>query len=132
MKKYYKFSKKHFEWELMNMKLGWVEDITQQWIEEGHHTWERIYRISTKNKSVDIIIFSSIDMNTNYVRDNGDDAVRVILRWKTKHGYVYKRVGKNYRIKTLFKNLRRNIEEAQSKVFNLNFKEFTKDTKEVV
>lgn len=122
---YYQFCKKQFEYELRNMDQGWMEDITEQWMTEGHETWERIYKMSTKNKSVDIIIFSSVDMRTNHVRDNGADAVRVILRWKTKKGYVYKRIGKNYRVRNLFKNLKGNLEQAHSQVFNLNFKEFT-------
>lgn len=131
MKKYYKFSKKHFEFELRGILIrnnaGFMEDITEQWIQEGNETWERIYKITTKNKAVDIIIFSSIDMRTNSVRDNGDDAVRVVLRWKTKHGYVYKKIHKHYRLKTLFKNLEQTILNTQGQVFNLNFKEFTKE-----
>ncbi|MDF2534207.1 MAG: hypothetical protein K0R18_364 [Bacillales bacterium] len=122
---YYQFCKKQFEYELRNMGLGWMEDITEAWLEEGNESWERIYRISTKNKSVDIIIFSSLDMRTNHVRDNGADAVRTIIRWKTKHGFIYKRIGKNYRVRNLFRNLQGTIKEAQSQVFNLNFKEFT-------
>jgi len=125
-KKYKQFSKKQFEWELRNMNLGWMKDITEEWLASGNETWERIYSISTKNKSVDIIIFSSVDMRTNHVREHGADMVRVVLRWKTKHGDVFKKVQHRERIETLFKNLNATIKEAQSQVFDLNFKEFSK------
>jgi hypothetical protein len=110
MREYYQYSKKHFEYMmrgiLINNKLGFMEDITKAWREEGNTTWEYIYRISTKNSAVDIIVFSSVDMNIDKVREIGGDAVRVVLRWKTKNGNVYKHVAKHYRIKTLFDNLK--------------------------
>lgn len=122
---YYKFCKKHFEYDLKGLGLGKVENITEEWLASGNESWEHIYKLSTKNKSVDIIIFSSVDMRTNEVRENGADAVRLVLRWTTRKGEVFKRIGKHYRLDTLFKNMRRSIEEAQSSVFNLNFKEFS-------
>lgn len=130
MTKYYQFSKKHFEFELKGIllrnRLGFMQDITEEWLDEGNTSWERIYKITTKNKAVDIIIFSSVDIKTNEVRDNGADAVRVVMRWKTKNGVVFKKVKKHYRLKTLFQNLEHTISEAQQMVFGLNFKEFTK------
>lgn len=124
-KEYYKFGKKHFEWELRSMRLGVVTDITDELLDEGKNIWERVYSISTKNKSVDVIVFSSIDMRTDFVRDHGADMVRVVLRWKTKRGYVYKKVQHRERIKTLFNNLKVTIEGAQSQVFDLSFNEFS-------
>ena len=128
---YYKFSKKHFEYELRGIliknKLGFMEEITDEWVAQGKETWERIYKISTKNKSVDIIIFSSIDIRTNEVRDNGADRVRVILRWTTRNGVVYKSIHHHNRLKTLFKNLKNTISITQKSVFDLNFGEFTKE-----
>jgi hypothetical protein len=130
MTKYYKFSKKHFEFELKGIliknKLGFMEDITEQWREEGNVTWERIYKISTKNKSLDIIMFSSVDINTNSVRDIGSDAVRIILAWKTKNGTVYKHIAKHLRITTLFDNIKKTLDTIQPMVFNLSYKEFSK------
>jgi hypothetical protein len=130
-RQYYQFGKKHFEYGvrefLINNKLGFLNDITQDYIAEGGSTWERIYTISTRNKSVDIIVFSSVDMRTDYVREHGDDAVRIVMRWKTKNGYVYKRISKHLRIKTLFQNMHKAIAEAQNQVFNLNYKEFSKE-----
>lgn len=130
MSKYYQFTKRHFEFELKGILIrnrsGFMQDITDEWIGEGHESWERIYKISTKNKSVDIIIFSSIDIRTNEVRDNGADRVRVIQRWRTRSGDVYKRIHHHNRLETLFKNLEQTIIDTQSTVFELNFKEFTK------
>lgn len=129
MERYYQFSKKHFQYMLRGIlikdRIGFMEDITTQWREEGNETWEHIYKISTKNRSVDIIIFSSVDMNTDKVRDIGGDAVRVVLRWKTKNGYIYKHIAKHYRIKTLFDNLEQTLINIQPQVFELKFKEFT-------
>lgn len=126
-KKYKQFSKKQFEWELRAMRLGRVTDITEELLNEGKDIWERVYSVSTRNKSVDVIVFSSVDMRTSHVRDHGADMVRIVLRWKTKRGNVYKKVQHRERIETLFKNLRASIETAQSEVFNLNFKEFYKE-----
>jgi hypothetical protein len=131
MRKYYQFGKKHFEYGvrefLINNKLGFLKDITQDYIADGGSTWERIYTVSTRNKSVELIIFSSIDMRTDYVREHGDDAVRIVMRWKTKNGYVYKKVAKHLRINTLFQNMEKSIAQAQSQVFNLNYGEFSKE-----
>ena len=64
--------------------MGFLSEITDEQIEEGNSTWERIYKITTKNPSVDIVLFSSIDIRTDKVRDHAQDAVRLVLRWKTK------------------------------------------------
>ena len=131
MKRYYKYTKKHFEWGVRNFlienKLGFLKDITEEYINEGNETWERIYSISTRNRAVDILVYSSIDIRTNQTRDCGDDAVRLVLRWKTKNGYVYKRIAKHLRIKTLFDNMKKSVEKTQNGVFNLNYREFSND-----
>jgi hypothetical protein len=130
MSKYYQFSKKHFEYELkgilMRNKAGFMEDITDKWLKEGNETWERVYKVTTRNKAVNIIIFSSVDMRTNEVRDNGTDRVRVVLQWNTKRGPIYKKIHHHNRLSTLFKNLEQTLINIQPQVFNLNFKEFSK------
>lgn len=130
MRKYCKFSKKHFEYGMRNFlikeRLGFFSEITQEYLNEGNHTWERIYKVTTKNPSVDIILFSSVDIRTDSVRNNSQDAVRLVLRWKTKSGYVYKKLAKHLRISTLFNNIQKTIEGAQKQTFNLNYKEFSK------
>lgn len=130
MGNYYQYNRKHFEYDLKGIlirnKVGFLEDITEEWQKENY-TWEIIYAVKTKNKSVDIIIFSSIDINTNFVRDIGSDAVKVVMRWQTKNGPVYKKVAHHYRLKTLFDNLENTLIQANSNIFNLNFKEFSKE-----
>lgn len=129
-KQYYQFSKKHFEYELRGIlirnKLGQVQDITEEYKSQGGETWERIYSVTTKNKSVRILVFSSIDINTDKVRDIGGDAVKVVKEWTTKNGKVYQKVAHHYRLKTLFNNLEKTLVECSDGVFNLNYKEFSK------
>lgn len=130
-RKYYQFGRKHFEYEMRGLliknKLGFMEDITDELSLEGP-LWERVYKVSTKNKSLDIIVYSSVDIRTNYVRENSMDAVRLVLRWKTKSGYVYKKISKHLRIETLFFNIKKSLIEANKEVFNLNYREFAKES----
>lgn len=131
MRQYYQFGKKHFEFSvrefLINNRMGFLKDITAEYIAEGNQTWENVYTISTKNKSVEILVFSSVDVRTSYVRDHGADMVRLVLRWKTKNGYVYKSLAHHQRIETLFNNMKKTVEKAQQSVFALNYKEFSRD-----
>lgn len=130
-RQYYQFCKKHFEYGvrdfLISNRLGFLKDITEQYIAEGNSTWENIYTISTPNRSVEILVFSSVDIRTSHVREHGDDAVRLVLRWKTKNGYVYKKLAKHLRIKTLFGNMQKTIQSAQQSVFNLKYSEFSRE-----
>lgn len=132
-REYYQFGKKHFEYGvrefLISNKLGFLKDITEQYLAEGNETWEHIYSISTPNRSVEVIVYSSVDIRTSHVREHGDDAVRLVLRWKTKNGYVYKRLGKHLRIKTLFDNMQRTIASAHKSVMSLKYGEFSKEVK---
>ena len=129
MKRFYQYGKKHFEFELRRLlfknKMGSMEEITEDFSRENY-TEERIYKIKTKNPSVSIIVFSSVDIKTNFTRDIGADAVRIVLEWKTKNGFVYKKVGKHLRIDTLFNNVEKSLLKAKNEIFNLNYKEFQK------
>lgn len=131
MRRYYQFGKNHFEFGvrefLIKNRLGFLKDITEEYIAEGNSTWEHIYTISTANRSVEIIVFSSVDIRTSHVREHGDDAVRLVMRWKTRNGYVYKRLAKHLRIKTLFINMHKTVAEAQKSVFNLKYGEFSRE-----
>ncbi|MNV17879.1 hypothetical protein D3C71_1086810 [compost metagenome] len=126
---YYQFSKKHFEFELKGITLRnaihAAELYTEEYRAAGGETWEHIYRLPTRNRAVDIIIYSSVDINTNEVRDHGTDAVRVVMRWTTKKGPVFKALHTHQRITTLFKNLESTIVKAHQEVFSLNYKEFS-------
>jgi len=126
---YYQFSKKQFEYELKGISLRnnmrSMVNITEEYRAEGKVTWEHVYKIPTRNKSVEIIIFSSVDITLNAVRENGADAVRVVLKWVTKKGPMYKAIHTHYRIKTLFSNLENTLIQAQGEAFNLVYNEFT-------
>lgn len=52
------------------------------------------------------------------------------MRWKTKNGYVYKHICKNYRVDTLFDNLRKLLISVNKEIFNLHYNEFSKILKE--
>lgn len=124
---YKQFGKSEFEYELRGIlirgRLGFLKDITDEYRKENP-TWERIYTISTANKAVKILVFSSIDIKTGFVRDHGDDAVRLVMEWTTRNGKVYKRIAKHLRINTLFGNMEKSISKAQGRVFNLKYNEF--------
>lgn len=129
-REYYQYGRKHFEFEvrgfLIKNRLGFLKDITQQYIAEGNETWENIYTITTANKSVEILVYSSIDIRTGYVREHGDDAVRMVLRWKTRNGYVYKKLSKHLRIRTLFNNMEKTVKSVRPIIFDLKYNEFSK------
>lgn len=108
---------------------GFMKDITYDWQREGNFTREYIYSITTKNRAVDIIIFSSIMYDGNFSRAKGMDAVRVVLRWKTKNGSLYKKIHKHLRVGTLFENLVSTIVSTQKQVFDLDPKMFYKAVK---
>lgn len=122
---YKTYSKKQFEFLMRSLligkKLGFMEEISQA------DTWEYMYKISTKNKSVDVIVFSSVDIRTGKTRKKGSDCVRLVLRWNTKNGYIYKKLAKHYRLDTLIQNMEKTIKHAHDNVFNLNGKEFIKE-----
>ena len=129
MTRYKKYTKNDFENQLRGVlytnRCGFLKEITQEWIAEGNYSAEYIYEVSTKNKAVKIIIFSSVTMEGKKVRDIGADAVRVVMRWNTRKGSVYKKLAKHYRLNTLFNNLTKTLVEAQANVFNLKYDEFT-------
>ena len=106
---YKQFSKQKFEYELSRIRrengLGGWTDVTD-YIE---NSWEYIYSLPTNIGGLSILIFSSVDINTNFTRDFGSDAVRVIYRWNTRNGVLYHRICKHKRIDTLFLNLEKTI-----------------------
>lgn len=122
---YKTYTKKQFEYLLRNVlitnRLGFLTDVTNK----QENTWEYVYEVSTRNKSVSIIIYSSVDLRNDKTRDNGADRVRLVMRWSTKNGDVYKRLARHNRLETLFENVKSSLLNAN--VFNLNYKEFKKE-----
>lgn len=127
-KQYYQFSKKQFEYDLKGIcfrnNFRTPINYTEEHRNEGGETWEHIYKIQTKNPAVAVLIYSSVDVNTNYVREKGGDAVRVVVRWNTRNGARYKAAATHYRIKTLFENLEKTLVREISAAFNLTPGEF--------
>lgn len=121
-----RMSKKYFEYKiisgLIKYDLGYLKDYTEKWEDEGHSTDEYVYIIKTFNKSLDILIFSSISINAN--KSCRNDKVRVILKWKTNYGILYKKFSKFYIDDSLFNNLIKSIDIAKNNAFKLDRREF--------
>lgn len=131
MRQYKQFGKKQFEYDLRGVlirnRLGFLEDITFEYRKENPMTWERIYTISTANRSVKVLVFSSIDIRTDAVREHGEDAVRLVMEWTTKNGKVYKSISKHLRIETLFNNIEKSLLNVKKEVFDLKYKQFSSE-----
>lgn len=127
---YYNFSKAKFEYELNGIckrnNLKNPVDITEE-LRVDNNLLEYTYEIFTKNPSVSFIVFSSIDLRTGRVRDKGSDALRVILKWKTRKGFYYKSLKNHKRITSVFLNLEKTIKTVNDSCFNLKVWEFNKD-----
>lgn len=120
---YKSYSKKQFEYFLRGVlienRLGFMNDVTAS----SKNSWEYIYEITTRNRAVTLIVFSSVDMRTNKTRDNGLDRVRIVMRWKTKNGDRFKRVARHNRLDTLFNNVKSTL--LDSNCFNLKWNDFS-------
>jgi hypothetical protein len=81
--------------------IGW-EEVSKEMESNDIPIKEFVYRIKLKNSKASIIIFSSVDKETERTRDIGSDAVRIIYEWNTKNGYVYCKIAKRNRIEALF------------------------------
>ena len=130
MKKYFRFHRNQFEYYLNAISITYglnrFVDVTDE-LNEEDYIGERVYKIPTKNKSVDFIIYSAVDVKTDRMREKDNDAVRIVMRWKTKNGYMYKSISKHLRIKTLFVNIRKSILNASCEIFDLKPWEFSPD-----
>lgn len=118
-RRYVKFSKKKFEYELYQYKKDGIipryENITPYMQHKGSVVYEAVYWIPTKYKQVNILIYSSVSDSAEgqRVRGKGEDAIRVVMVWNTPQGKRYMHFKKHYRINTLFANLRNTMVEAQ-------------------
>jgi hypothetical protein len=120
-KLFYQFTQSKFKTEMK--RIIYPEkliDITDRLQKSGNHTWERTYEITTRHKKVFILVYSSIDIRTDSARENGNDRVRVVMRWETKFGNRYRHLDRHNRINTLFINLENTIKKAKTEVFYCN------------
>lgn len=111
---YKTISKSKFEYELIRIKnenglCGWSE-VSEELAKEGDGCiFEYVYSFKTNIKGLELIIYSSINIFDNISRGYGSDAVRVVQRWKTKNGILYRKVRKLLRVESLFTNLEKAI-----------------------
>lgn len=128
---YRRYNKTQFEVTMSKISdmyhLGRIHDITTEIEKESNMKYyEYVYAMPTRNPAVDFVIYSSISRKDDEMRDNAKDAVRIVMRWATKNGNVYKFLAKHLRIDTLFVNIRKTLVEANENIFNLNYFEFKK------
>lgn len=84
---YIEFSRSLFEFTLNQIIFPRRSiNVTVEMQVSGNPTMEHIYEIKLNNPKVVIIIFSSIDVQSNTTRENGKDRVRLVMRWDTKKG----------------------------------------------
>jgi hypothetical protein len=102
-----------------------MTDFTDEFISEGNQSFEKIYKITTRNPAVSVLLYSSVSVSDNAVRAKGTDAVRLVLCWQTKQGKRYKKVAKHLRIETLFINIEKTLQGLQEQVFGLKWAEFS-------
>lgn len=124
--KYTRYTKAQFVHTMRKMADAYHLAYIGNFVPETE-TYEYVYKMKTKNPAVDILIYSAVDKRTNKMRDNGKDAVRLVMRWQTKNGYIYKHLAKHLRIETLFVNIRKTLMDSVSNVFHLNYREFKKE-----
>lgn len=95
------------------------EEISDFIGSDGIKVWEYVYKIILTHPSASIIVFSSVDKNTDRSREVNSDAVRLVYEWHTKYGAKYSRICKKYRVETLFSNLPEALTMASRECFNL-------------
>jgi hypothetical protein len=93
---------------------------------------ERVYCIPTYNRAVTIIVYSSVDIRTNKVREHGADRVRVVYRWKTRNGMLYRKGAWHNRVEGLFSNLCETVNRLIQGAGNLPYDGWKKELKEIL
>ena len=127
---YRKYTREQFESTMSKISdmyhLAHVYDGTEAIEKESGATIkEHVYVLPTRNPAVCVLIYSSVSRKTGQMRDNGNDAVRLVMRWSTKKGYKYRFLAKHLRIDTLFVNIRKTLVNSTKDVFNLNPQNFS-------
>lgn len=124
---YVKYSKPQYEYNLNSWKrqriIGDFLDTQPDLVRNGYNVNEVVYVVRTHRKDLNILIYTSIDIRSDRVREKGSDAVRVVLVWKnSKTGQrYYRKVKKHLRIKTLFNNLEDTLKSTLAEVRSPSF-----------
>jgi hypothetical protein len=121
---YQSYSKGQFERLLWLIKaekgIGFIQEISGDLKNNSELPYcEYIYSIPTSLSNVRILIYSSVDKRTDMTRENGTDAVRIVLESVVNQKAYRKKVQKRLRIKTLHKNLSESIQSAMNYVEEL-------------
>ena len=125
-KLYQAYSKAKFEYQLRG--ISWkvrskgILDVTEDLKRNGITVKEHVYLMQTHRDNVAILIYSSLDVRTGRTRENGTDAVRVVVTVKTPQGRYYKAVKKHLRLQTLFDNLEKTLELTMK---DINFNKYS-------
>lgn len=110
--KYMSYNRKEFESGLLkiakNLNLQ-VGDYTEK--QGKQNIEERVYEMTTPNPVIRILIYSSIDPRTNISREVGGDAIRINFYCKFNGKTYYKKFKTHQRIKTMFDNIEKSIQE---------------------
>lgn len=110
MSKFKVFTKAKFEYELSRIRRENNLPCWKNVTDEFPDSLEYIYSFPLDGiGGLSILIFSSVDVRTDATRDNGSDAVRIVYRWITKNGDLYRHISKHTRIDTLFLNIEKSI-----------------------
>ncbi len=130
---YVQRNKDEFEAELKKIQqsityLGKRSEVSKIIQSNGYITNEYVYRFRT-GKSDDeglyLLVYSSVNKDTNNTRDCGEDAVRIVYVYTDKtYGYIYEKVKKCLRIQTLFKNVEYSLQAYLDKLFSQNRDDF--------
>ena len=125
----YMTNKKSFEYKLRSIciknKLGWMLDVTEDFIQSGLAYNEQVYLIRIPNKYMDVLVFSGI--RYNYNRDDvGTNDVRILVRWRTKQwGNIYMRIGRCYKNNDMYEKIEKILLTNKNAVFTYRPKQFT-------
>lgn len=96
-------------------------------IENKHWLNEYVFSIKTWNKSIFIIVFSSILINTKLWRKIWEDSVKIVYKWETKEGILYRKIAHLQRVEGFFKNFNDTINNYLLKFWdNINDTKFNK------
>ena len=128
-KEFYRFTKAQFDYYMGRIsevyQIPMAREITKEIVDfTKSEIKEYVYSVQMPNKYVDILIYTAIDLRTDEMRDNGSDAIRLVMRWKTKNWYVCKKISKHLRLRTMFVNIRKSLLWCMNNSYNLNYSEF--------
>ena len=143
--KFSSFSRKRLEFWLIQLRnhkgseerpnhlLGWSEcggDIENRFTDSKIN--EFTYRFKTKNKSASLIIFSTIDRDTELCTKKGSGCVRVLWSWTTKYGERFKHIADLKRTGKLEESLRVLLLSEARQCFGMSTEGWSKNLDEVV